>query len=630
MRMRLTRLSVLLASVWLMASSILAAKPNVIILMADDLGYSDLGCYGGEIDTPNIDALAQQGVRFSHFRATPMCVTSRIALLSGMPFHRAGGNTYANSIPLPALLQDAGYRTLMTGKWHAGTPDPRSSDLFHRSFGFLSGMSDCFIGADDWFDGAKQFDKFPPSFYSTDAFAEKSIEFMTEATEMDQPFLMYVAFNAPHHPCQAPRPLVEKYQARYEQGYDAIRQARHQRQIEMQLIPPNCVLAEINEDARRWDELTDHRRKVEAGRMAAYAAAVDGVDQAVGRILDFVQQAGLDENTLVVFLSDNGGDYNNGGIDQDERQIAWEPRGNPSSSNAWAAVKATPFKYYKHSCHEGGIAAPMIVRWPTEVQHEGGTILRSPASITDFYPTILELAGADYPEQFDDHDVRSLTGASLIPLLKIGGKREPKPDFQRFDLSRCWIEDEWKVVSFYDGPWELYNLKDDRSERHNLAAQEPKRLKELSDRWIDEAVGAGVPNASAKLLRHQNGWGWHRLKMVCPHLISLTPENSTEIRSTKTSIELKFNKPIDFSGTEEKSLRLYSVSDEKNPIWQASPDVNHPSQGTMELSFSDVPELDADQAYYFLWDAGWIKLGNRPVGRLNDGAFWWRFRTPAN
>ncbi|KAA1259122.1 Arylsulfatase [Rubripirellula obstinata] len=633
MTIRLIRPSIVLAAFIFASSFVSAAKPsvarpNVIVLMADDLGYSDLGCYGGEIETPSIDALAEQGVRFSHFRATPMCVTSRIALLSGMPFHRAGGNAYSHSVPLPALLQDAGYRTLMTGKWHAGTPDPRSPELFHRSFGFLSGMSDCFIGADDWFEGDKPFNDFDPGFYSTDAFADKSIEFMKESAEMDQPFFMYVAFNAPHHPCQAPKPLVEQYQARYEQGYSKIRQARYQRQIEMGLIEPTCELAEVKQDARHWNELTLHRQKVEASRMAAYAAAVDGVDQAVGRIMDFTKQSGLDDNTLVVFLSDNGGDYNNGGINQDEKQIAWAPHGNPSSSNGWASVKATPFKYYKHSCHEGGIAAPMIVRWPAEVQRESGTIVRSPASITDFYPTIMELSGAEYPESFNDHQVRSLTGTSLIPLLKNDGSRKAKPDFQNYDFSRAWVEDEWKVVSLYDGPWELFNLKDDRSERHNLASEEPQRLKELSDRWIKEAVYAGVPNASAARLSHQHGWGWHRLKMVCPHLVSLTPENSSELGSTKTFIKLTFNKPIDFTATEGKSLRLYSVSDEKNPIWQASPDTNHSSQGTMELSFDDVPELDPDQAYYFLWDAGWIKVGNRPVGRLNDGAFWWRFRTP--
>ncbi|MBB3204790.1 arylsulfatase [Rhodopirellula rubra] len=631
---RLIRPLVFLVGVTLLTSSLAAdntsmpARPNILVLMADDLGYSDLGCYGGEIETPRIDELAKQGVRFSHFRASPMCVTSRIAFLSGMPFHRAGGNAYSHSMPLPALLQESGYRTMMTGKWHAGTPDPRSRDLFDRSFGFLSGMSDCFIGADDWFMDEEPFRDFGPEFYSTDAFADKSIDFMSEAVKSQQPFFMYVAFNAPHHPCQAPKRLVDKYMKRYEQGYEEIRRARRERQIEIGLIEADTELAEVDEETRHWDELTPHRKSVEVGRMAAYAAAVDGVDTAVGRIMDYLREEGIDQNTLVVFLSDNGGDYNNGGIEKDEKQIPWAPHGNPSSSNGWASVKATPFRYYKHACHEGGIATPMIVRWPAGVQHDGGTIVRSPVSITDFYPTFLELAEAEYPKTHRERELRSLTGASLVPLLRTDGSRASKPDFQHYHFSRAWIEDEWKVVSLYDGPWQLFNLRNDRTERHDLASQETERLEMMVNRWVEEAVRSGVPEASARPLPHQNGWGWHRLKMICPHLEALSPANSSTSDSVMISVSMRFSKAIDFAGSEGKSIRLYSVSDEKNPIWQASPDEHHPAQGKMELVFDDIPELESDQAYIFLWDPGWIRVGDRPVGALNDGAFWWRFRSP--
>lgn len=628
MRLMFARLLFLFALVTSSTGSIFAERPNVVIMMADDLGYSDLGCYGGEIETPNIDSLANQGIRFSHFRATPMCVTSRIALLSGMPFDRAGGNAYSHSMPLPILMRQAGYRTLMTGKWHAGNPDPRSRDLFDRSFGFLSGMSDCFVGGDDWFLDDQPFRGFDEGFYSTDAFAEMSIDFMKESVATQQPFFMYVAFNAPHHPCQAPRPLVQKYQERYEAGYEAIRQQRFKRQVDMGLIAPKTKLASVSEEVRHWDELTDHRKTVEASRMAAYAAAVEGVDIAVGRILRYLEDAGLDDNTLVVFLSDNGGDYNNGGIDQDERQIAWAPGGNPSSSNGWASVKATPFKFYKHSCHEGGIAAPMIVRWPSEVQHSGGTIVNQTAAITDFYPTLMELAETTYPEHFDDRKLRSLTGSSLIPLLKKGGQRKARPDFQKYHFSRAWIQDEWKVVSLYDGPWQLFNLNVDRTERDDLSKQHPQRLKALTGRWVQEARRAGIGNAGRPLMKTQRGWGWHRLKMVCPHLVALSPDHASTHASSPSQVVMSFNKPISFAGTNGKSLRLYSVSDESKPIWQASPDADHPCQGSNDLVLDGLPPLDADQAYFFLWDAGWIKVGGENVGRLNDGAFAWRFRTP--
>ena len=186
-------------------------RPNVLLVMADDLGYADIGCYGGEIETPNIDRLASEGLQFSHFRATPMCVTSRIALMSGMPMHRAGRHSYTASIPLARLLKTAGYRTMMTGKWHGGTPDPRSRELFDRSFGFLGGATDSFVGGKDWFLDDQPFDDFTSGFYSTRSFTDRSIAFMKEAVSNQQPFLMYVAFNAPHHPCQAPKQTVEKY-----------------------------------------------------------------------------------------------------------------------------------------------------------------------------------------------------------------------------------------------------------------------------------------------------------------------------------------------------------------------------------------------------------------------------------
>lgn len=604
-------------------------RPNILLLMADDLGYSDLGCYGGEIETPNIDSLAERGLRFSHFRASPMCVTSRVALLSGMPFHRAGANNYSHSMPLSVLLGSAGYRTMMTGKWHAGSPDPRSRTLFDRSFGFLSGMTDSFVGADDWFLDDKPFRNFGPAFYSTDAFAKRSIEFMKESVAKHKPFFMYVAFNAPHHPCQAPRPIVEKYIDRYRAGYETIRRNRHQRQIELGIVEGDSQLAPVGAETRHWDELTDHRKNVEAGRMAAYAAAVEGVDSAVGNLLEYLRSSGLEDNTLVIFLSDNGGDYSNGAIDTDEKQIAWKPGGNPSSSNGWASVKSTPLRYYKHACHEGGIAEPMIVRWPAGMQRPGGEIANTPTNITDFYPTFMELAKTEYPANYAGHQLRSLTGSSLLPLFQPNGQRPSQPEFHHYDFSRAWIEDEWKAVSLYNGPWQLFDLNTDRSETHDLATEHPERLAGLVAKWKESAVEAGVPKTSMRDFSVQEGWGWHRIKAICPGIHSVEPDNASISQSTSVDLKLTFNSPIDFRKSENKRIRLYSVSDETTPIWQADPDDSHPCQGKRTLSFDDLPPLEPDQGYFLLWDPGWIKVGGRPVGRLNDGAYWWRFRTPA-
>lgn len=603
------------------------SRPNILLILADDLGYSDLGCYGGEIETPNIDGLAHEGVRFSEFRATPMCITSRIALMAGMPFHRAGTHRYTHAAPLPILLKRSGYRTMMVGKWHAGSPDPRSRDLFDRSFGFLGGMTDSFRGGNDWFFDGQAYRDFTEDFYSTRAFADKSVEFMQEAVSLGRPFFAYVAFNAPHHPCQAPKDTFDKYAGRYDAGYAAVRAERHARQIEIGLVEPTWELAPHEQEIRRWEELSEHRRTVEAARMRAYAAAVDEVDQAVGRLVAFLRTAEIERNTLVLFLSDNGGDYNNGALDRDEHQIPWQPGSNPTSSNGWAWVKNTPFRYYKHSCHEGGLAVPLVVRWPEEIGHPGGTILHAPAHITDLYPTLLELANVEYFHQFDGHEVASLSGTSLLPLFRPGGTRRQLPVFNWYQFSRAWIEGDWKAVSLYEGPWQLYDLAHDRGECHDLAAQFPQRVAKLSEEWERFAQQSNVPRRP--IGREQKGWGWHRLQMACSYLESLNPGNSLVSDSQVISLRLTFTEPVDFRGTEGKTIGLYEVTDESRAVWEADPDATHPAQGKQEIIFDDLPRLHPGRQYFVLWDGGWVKVGGRPVGPLNDGAYWWRFRTRA-
>lgn len=603
-------------------------RPNVLLILADDLGYSDVGCFGSEIETPNIDRLASEGLLFSRFRATPMCVTSRIALMAGMPMHRAGQHSYRNSIPLAKLLKTAGYRTMMTGKWHAGSPDPRAPELFDRSFGFLGGATDSFVGGDDWFLDDKPFVDFGTGFYSTRAFADRSIEFMKQAVTAQQPFMMYVAFNAPHHPCQASQPTVQKYVETYQRGYQVLRRERLQKQIALGIIPADGTIAPSDQEVRRWDELTAHRQSVEAQRMAAYAAAVDEVDQNIGRLLDYLRDAGLAENTLVVFMSDNGGDYSNGSIETDELQIPWKPGANPSSSNGWAAVKCTPFRYYKHACHEGGIATPMVIRWPAGISQKPGTKIDVATSITDIYPTLTQLAGIDHPSEFEGRRRRPPTGQSLLPLLTGGVPRAAQPLFQWYRFSRGWIDDEWKAVSLYDGPWQLFNLRADRSEAFDLAADHPVRLKQMVADWHAFAAESGVPEPNRAVSAEQHRWGWHRLQMACPSLTKTNPVNGSVTDATVVQLRLSFDAAIDFAGTSGKRIALYDVSDESRPVWFSDPDESHPAQGGQSIVFDNLPELLPGHHYAVRWDDGWIKLGGRGVGSLNDGAFWWRFRTP--
>lgn len=605
----------------------MAVRPNVLLIMADDLGYGDIGCFGSEIETPNVDRLAREGLQFSHFRATPMCVTSRISLMAGMPMHRAGNHRYANSIPLAQLLKAAGYRTMMTGKWHAGSPDPRSRNLFDRSFGFLGGATDSFVGGKDWFLDDQPFRDFGKDFYSSLAFADHSITFMQEAVEREQPFFMYVAFNAPHHPCQAPRETVEKYADVYRRGYDRLRTERRQKQLQLGLVDPDWTAAPIGNEVRRWKDLTAHRKGVEAQRMAAYAAAVDEVDQSIGRMLEYLDNAGIQNNTLVIFLSDNGGDYGNGAISTDEHQVPWLPRTNPTSSNGWASVKCTPFRYYKHSCHEGGIATPMVLRWPDGIQQVAGTLIRTPTSITDIYPTLVALAGIEVPDQFRGQEKRQSTGRSLLPLFERDGVCEAAPVFQWYSFSRAWIEDEWKAVRLYGGPWQLFNLRTDRCEAHDLAEDEPEQLAALVRKWQDFAVDSSVPEAMRESVETRREWGWHRMKMACPSLKAVSPANGATVSSTMVELKLSFKSPISFSGTKGKAISLYDVSDESKPIWQCDPDESHVAEGRLAVRFSDLPILPPDSHYAIRCDPGWIKVADHPMGALNDGAYWWRFRT---
>lgn len=603
-------------------------RPNILVLLADDLGYADLGCYGGEIDTPNLDRLATEGLQFTHFRATPMCVTSRVALMAGMPYNAAGRQSYKHATPLPIALRELGYRRMMVGKWHAGEPNPKSTRVFDRSFGFLGGATDSFVGGNDWFLDRQPFRDFSSDFYATTAFANRSITFMQEAVRNEQPFFMYVAFNAPHHPCQAPQATVEKYTKRYLAGYEAMRAQRHSRQIRRGIVDPAWSMAPLDQTVKRWDELSPARQQVEAKRMAAYAAAVDEVDQSVGRILTHLEDAGLAGNTLVVFLSDNGGDYGNGNPLTDLLQVPWKSGSNPSSSNGWASVKCTPFRHFKHSCHEGGLAVPFIVRWPNGIAKPTQQFEKQPASIFDLYPTFLEVAsssGKTNPLENRTNANRPLTGSSLLPIFA-GEQRAPKPAlFSWYNFSKAWTENGWKAVSLYGGPWQLFDLTTDRGEAVDLAASDTDRLTAFVEKWNAFAQTSDIPQ-DRPASTFQESWGWHRIQMVAPSLVELSPANGCVCPSV-TSIELKFRQPVDFTKSNQRTIRLYDVSNEQTPIWSASVNEQHLAQGKRVIRFNDIPALKSDTQYAFRWDAGWVSVGGRPLGPLNDGAYWWRFRT---
>lgn len=612
-------------TVGILLSASAEEKPNVLLIMADDLGYADLGSYGGEIETPSLDRLAKGGVRFSQFRATPMCSTTRVALMAGMSYAAAGNGSYEAALPLPKLLQQGGYRTLMTGKWHAGDAKPQRLEMFNRFFGFLGGMSDCYVGGPGWFDGERPFNDFNPGFDATTAFTDRGIEFMQEAVADEAPFFMFVSYNAPHHPLQARKETVDKYRGRYMAGYGAIREARYQRQLAYGLVDPAWTPAPHGVEVRLWDELPLERKVIEDARMAAYAAMVDEMDQGIGRLIDFLETSGELDNTLILFMSDNGGDYNNGSILTDANQIPWLPRNNPTSSNGWAWVKNTPFNFYKHASHEGAITVPLIAHWPKQLKHRAGDIDTSAVDVTDIYPTLLEIGNLSYPES--ELDLKPLTGRSFLTALAEGGDFDAPSRFLWFNQSRAWIEDGMKAVSLYNGPWQLFNLDTDRTEQHNLAQTEPDLVQSLSGKWHEYAEEIEMSPALRRPVDpHQHGWGWHRLQMFAPQLVSTFPENSKLTPAGSTQLEMRFAAPIDLGGIKGKYIRLFTVSDESNPVWELDPDETHPSHGSRELTIK-TPPLEPDTQYYVLIDGGAFKVGGKHVGVVNDGAYWWRFRT---
>lgn len=600
--------------------------PNILIILADDMGYADLGCFGGEIETPHLDRLAAEGVRFSHFRATPMCITTRVALMAGMSYPAAGNGSYDGALPLPALLREHGYRTMMTGKWHAGRANPRSPELFDRFFGFMGGMTDAYAGGADWFEGQRPYKNFGVDFDATEAITERSIEYMQEALDEGEPFFMFVSYNAPHHPLQARRETVEKYRDRYLKGYEAVRNQRLSRQIAMGLIDPHWKPAPHGVEVRQWDELPSERKEVEAFRMASYAAMIDEMDQAIGRIIDFLEDEAILDETFILFFSDNGGDYNNGSILTDARQIPWQASSNPTTSNGWAWVKNTPFAYYKHSSHEGALAVPCIIHWPVQSNQQAGKILDVTIAVTDIYPTLLEIAGITYPQ--DELALKPLTGKSFLPVLTDGDEFDAPSRFLWFNQSRAWIENGMKAVSFYQGPWALYDMRNDRTEQVNLANSQPDDLRYLSGKWNAYAKQIRMPPKLRKPAgTTQKGWGWHRLKMFSPQLLKTVPENSQLTSSGLTSLEMHFSAPVDFSSTPGRFIRLYEVSDESQPVWELDPDNTHPSQGRRIVSFEGIPPLKPDTQYFVMIEPRALKVGGKPVNVINDGAYWWRFRT---
>jgi arylsulfatase len=453
-------------------------RPNVIVIMADDMGFSDLGCYGSEIHTPNLDRLAAQGVRFTQFYNTAKCEPSRRSLMSGLWHTQYQSNPRRNFVTVAEVMHNAGYTTLMTGKWHIdGTPLTRGFDHY---FGHLSGATDYFFG-----DGTFRLDDQPfkvprQEFYTTDANTDYAMRFLGEAVKQkDKPFFLYIAYNAPHYPLQAPKSEIDKYRGKYRIGWDELRRQRYARQLAMGLIRREWPLSPRPADVKPWTALTAAQQDDQDLKMATFAAMIDRLDQNIGRLTARLRELGVDQNTVLMFFSDNGGCP----FDRNKKNEIppWEGGGHWTYDASWAGASNTPFRWYKQNNHEGGIASPLIVRWPAGMP-QGGQFVTTPAHIVDIFPTCAALANAQRPVEFEGVTLPPLCGRSLVPLLQ-GGSLSERTMFWTYGKNRAIRTGPWKLVSAVGGPWELYNMEADRTELNNLAATDPQRVTEFSAAW---------------------------------------------------------------------------------------------------------------------------------------------------
>ncbi|MCA9069883.1 MAG: arylsulfatase, partial [Planctomycetaceae bacterium] len=492
-----------------------AERPNVLLILCDDLGYSDLGCYGGEIQTPNLDRLAAEGMRFSQFYNCAVCVTTRSALLTGLsPRQTEPPRLRTNMITLGEALQRAGYATSLTGKWHLGSTSPRRpiDRGFDEYYGVLSGCCNFFnpAKADPVFYNGGQFrpfahndqriKEFPDGYYTTDAFTNHAIETITRFAKGNEPFFVHLCYTAPHFPLHAFPEDIARYRGKYSDGYLAMRKRRHKRQAELGLFEslPKLSAPENKKgdyrydyDVPDWENLSAAERKREEARMETYAAMVDRMDRGIGRVLKALDETGVADNTVVMFLSDNGGcaswpSYRKGQETAFEEYNKGIPvgdgRGYEFVGKGWGWAQNAPFRQFKTWCYEGGIATPMIVRWPGKVS--AGSITHQVGHIIDFMPTLLELAGSEYPREFKGNTLLPLEGESLLPIFH-GKQREGHASLS-WELygNRAIRQGDWKLVwGASEKRWELYNLKRDRSETNNLAAKFPDRVAKMARDW---------------------------------------------------------------------------------------------------------------------------------------------------
>lgn len=510
-----------------------APKPNIVLILADDMGYSDIGCFGSEIQTPTLDRLAKTGVTFTQFYNGARCCPTRAALLTGLYAHQAGmggmepdwkepgyrGNINKQCVTLAEALKANGYATYMTGKWHltnktqAATTDekydwPRQRG-FDRYFGTISGAGSYYAPKTltlDNTDISKQAAE-DEKFYYTDAISDYTVKFIEEHCEKDKnrPFFHYVAYTAPHWPLHALQEDRARYKGKYDAGWDELRKRRLERMRELGIIDRNWKLSPSSTSCD-WEKLpglplpkqfeeikvvtNDNVQAFMSMKMEIYAAQIDRMDQGIGRIIKCLEENGIDQNTMVVFLADNGGcaEYSiYGGLVAKKTYNTFKDNGGPKSYDSygqgWACASNTPFRYFKHYIHEGGISTPMIVYWPAGAKSDGN-YRRQVGHIIDIMPTFLDAAGGAYPSEYNGNKIKPMEGKSLLPAITGDAPIQRDCLCWEHHGNRAIRKGDWKLVAKGEtAPWELYDMKADRTETDDLAEKHPETVKELNDLW---------------------------------------------------------------------------------------------------------------------------------------------------
>ncbi|MFO0942245.1 MAG: arylsulfatase [Pirellulales bacterium] len=533
-----------------------AAPPNIIVIMTDDVGYSDIGCFGSEIDTPNLDALAQGGIRFTQFYNTGRCCPTRASLLTGLYAHQAGighmvdsakvseaysGELSKRAVTMAEVLGSSGYATYMVGKWHVthktkpeGESDKANWPLqrgFQKFYGTIHGAGSFFdpntlVRNNEFVSPFADQQYQPKLFYYTDAISDHAVRFVNDHRNQtpDKPFFMYVAHTAAHWPMHAKPDDIAKYRGKYDVGYGAIRKARLERMKQLGLLDPRW---KPSNQAGNWNQVQN--KAWEASCMEVYAAMIDCMDQGIGRLVKALQDNGQFDNTLILYLQDNGGCAENMGRAGEGQGRAESPTLPPLANDylqpdmipkqtrdgfpvrqgmgvmpggadtyvgygrAWANVSNTPFREYKHWQHEGGISSPLIAHWPKGIAEEQrGKLQSQPAHLIDIMATCVAVANASYPSEYNHQKIQAMEGVSLDPAFSGKSIQRAEPIFWEHEGNRAVRIENWKIVAKHNAQWELYDIDADRTEMNDLAKEHPQRVEHMSNRWQTWADRVGV------------------------------------------------------------------------------------------------------------------------------------------